>query len=259
MRRRVALGLAAALTALGAGAAVAIALSGTSSPVVTATACRSALMPAYLPADGLARIAQRPMAGRIVIMNPANGPGAEARPDYRTAVSALQSGGTRVLGYVHTGYGARDPAAVLADATRYRSWYGVDGVFLDETPDAEAALPYYRSIAEQARADGLRLVALNPGTVPARGYFDIADIVVTFEGPATTYDAALRETPPWVAEAAGGKVAQLLYGATRAEALAAATQPGAGYLYATAGTLPDPWSALPPYLDEFETALAACR
>jgi hypothetical protein len=65
-------------------------------------------------------------------------------------------------------------------------------------------------------------VVLNPGVVPARGYFDLADIVVTFEGPVDGYAGAVRRMP------------------------------AAGYFYATSGTLPDPWSAVPPYLADLE-------
>jgi hypothetical protein len=96
MRRRTLLGLAA----VGACTAAAIAVGARSEPGVTGTGvmCRSALIPAYLPADGLARLAERPGTGRVVIVNPHNGPGGEARPAYRSAVGAVQRAGARVLG-----------------------------------------------------------------------------------------------------------------------------------------------------------------
>ena len=40
-----------------------------------------------------------------------------------------------MLGYVATTFGARPAADVEADAARYRDWYGVDGIFLDEVAD----------------------------------------------------------------------------------------------------------------------------
>ena len=51
---------------------------------------------------------------------------------YRAAVRTAQRAGARVLGYVHTTYGVRPAAGVVADVDRYTSWYGVDGIFLDE-------------------------------------------------------------------------------------------------------------------------------
>jgi Spherulation-specific family 4 len=254
VRRWATLGLAA----LAACVAAAVALASRSSPGVSATVCRTALIPAYVPPDQLGRITARVVPGRLVVINPGNGPGAAASPAYRSAVAAAQGSGTRVLGYVHTGYGARPAADVIADAARYLSWYGVDGVFFDEAADDDARLAYYQSIAGQAHAAGLRLVALNPGTVPARGYFDAADIVVTFEGAAAAYAGAMQATPAWMGDIAPAKVAHLIYGATREQALAAVDQDGAGYLYATTDALPDPWSTLPPYLDELETRLGTC-
>ena len=220
--------------------------------------CRSALIPAYLPPDGLARIADRPVRDRVVIFNPDNGPGATLDPAYLSAVAAEQRTGTRVLGYVHTGWGARDSAAVVADLLRYRSWYGVDGVFFDETAHDAGALPYYAALARDARAAGLRIVALNPGTVPARGYFDAADIVVTFEGPYSSYAAALGSMPAWLSDVPRRKVAHLVYAADRARALRTITEGSAGFVYATDASLPNPWDRLPAYLDELETQLQGC-
>ena len=220
--------------------------------------CRTTLIPAYLPPDGIARIADRPVRDRVVIFNPDNGPGAALQPAYRTAVATEQRTGTRVLGYVHTGWGARDPSAVVADLTRYRSWYGVDGVFLDEAAHDAAALPYYETLARDARAAGLRVVALNPGTVPARQYFDLADVVVTFEGPYASYEAALRSMPAWLRDVPRRKVAHLVYDADRTHALRAVTEGEAGFVYATDATLPNPWDRLPAYLDELEARLARC-
>jgi hypothetical protein len=220
--------------------------------------CRSALIPAYLPPDGIARIADRPVRDRVVIFNPDNGPGAVPQSAYRSAVAADQRAGTRVLGYVHTGWGARDPSVVRADLLRYRSWYGVDGVFLDETAHDPGALAYYAALAGDARAAGLRVVALNPGTVPAPGYFDIADIVVTFEGPYSVYAPALRAMPAWVSDVPRRKVAHLIYAADRTQAQQAITEGSAGFVYATDASLPNPWDRLPTYLDELEARLQGC-
>jgi hypothetical protein len=225
----------------------------------SAPPCRNALIPAYLTADDLARIAKRPVPGRVVIFNPSNGPGAAEQAAYRRAVAAVQRSGTRVLGYVHTGYAARPSADVTRDVDRYRDWYGVDGTFLDEAAPSAAKLGYYRAVAAHVRASGKQILAVNPGVVPARAYFDVADIVVTFEGAYADYAAAVHATPGWVRRLPADRVAHLVYGATRDQARSVvASDPDAGYVYATNGTLPDPWSALPDYLDEEETLLAGC-
>jgi hypothetical protein len=95
--------------------------------------------------------------------------------------------------------------------------------------------------------------------VPARGYFDVADIVVTFEGTYAGYAAAVQAMPDWVRREPAQHVAHLVYGASRSEALSAVTGGAAGYVYVTSGAMPNPWRTLPPYLHEEEEVLASCR
>ena len=242
---------------LAVGGAIGLHVTSTVRPDPGRGRCHSALIPAYGGPDALVRLAERPGRGRVVIVNPSNGPGVAAQPAYQRAIAAEQGAGATVLGYVHTGYGARDPAAVLADVRRYRSWYGIGGVFLDEAGHADEQLPYYRSIAGPLRASGERVV-LNPGVVPVRGYFDIADIVVTFEGAATEYAAAVSRMPGRVRALPRARVAHLVYSADDQQAMQAAGAGVAGYFYATSGALPDPWSTLPPYLEDLEARLEAC-
>lgn len=231
-------------------AAVAVIALATGGRTPASGACHGALIPAYRGADALARLTG-PGHGRIVIVNPANGPGTVPQPALRRAIAAQLRAGATVVGYVHTGYATRDPAAVQADVRRYRSWYGANGVFLDEVSHTTEHLPYYQSIVAPLRASGATVV-VNPGMVPAPGYFDVADVVVTFEGPADTYAAAVRRTPPWLRAMPRRRVAHLLYGASAEQATGAAGLRAAGYFYATSGTLPDPWNTVPAYLGALE-------
>ncbi len=220
--------------------------------------CRAALIPAYVPPHELAALAAGARRPRMVVVNPDSGPGAGEGRAYGEAVRTLQAAGIRVLGYVPTTYGARPLADVLADVRRYLAWYRVDGVFFDEASSDAALLPYYRALSRQARGGADRSVVLNPGVPPAAGYFDLADVVVTFEGPYAGYGAAMAATPEWLARMRPDRVAHLIYGATRAEALDAATDAAAGYVYVTSGAMPNPWRSLPTYLDAEEEAPTAC-
>jgi hypothetical protein len=223
------------------------------------TPCRSSLIPAYVPAAGLAELASDAEPGRSVILNPASGPGTALQADYKQATAAAQKAGTKVLGYVPTGYGARDPAAVRADVERYRTWYGVDGIFLDETAHDDAQLPYYQALSRELRAGGVETIAINPGIVPAPGYFGLADVVVTFEGPYAEYAAAQQKTPGWVRDQPRERIAHLVYGATAKQAEAVVKADAyAGHVYVTDGALPHPWGSLPPYLRDEEKSLATC-
>jgi hypothetical protein len=222
--------------------------------------CRTTLIPAYVPPHALVELVRASARPRLLVINPSNGPGGEPTLAYRAAVRTAQRAGARVLGYVHTTYGARPAADVVADIDRYTSWYGVDGVFLDEASSDGARVGYYAALARHIRAAGARrVVVLNPGVVPAREYFDLADVIVTFEGPYAAYGAAMDATPDWVRDQPPGRVAHLVYDASRQQAMAAVSHPQqAGYLYATSGSLPDPWRTVPPYLHEEERALEVC-
>jgi hypothetical protein len=222
--------------------------------------CRTTLIPAYVPPHALVELVRASSRPRLLVINPSNGPGAQAVPAYRAAVRTAQRAGARVLGYVHTTYGGRPAAEVMADIDRYTSWYGVDGVFLDEAASDVARVGYYAALGRHVRAgDAHRVVVLNPGVVPAREYFDLADVIVTFEGPYAAYGAAMDATPDWVRDQPPGRVAHLVYDASREQALAAASHPQqAGYVYATSGSMPDPWRTVPSYLHEEEHALEVC-
>ena len=224
------------------------------------TICRTTLIPAYVPPHALVELVRASSRPRLLVINPSSGPGTEAVPAYRAAVRTAQRAGARVLGYVHTTYGARPAADVVADIDRYTSWYGVDGIFLDEASHDVAHVGYYAALGRHVRAGGARrVVVLNPGVVPAREYFDLADVIVTFEGPYAAYGPAMEAMPGWVRDQPPGRVAHLVYDASRQQAMATVSHPQkAGYVYATSGSLPDPWRTVPSYLHEEEQALEVC-
>lgn len=218
--------------------------------------CRMLLIPAYVPPDELEALA-REVHPRLIVVNPASGPGTEPVAGYRDAVGTLRRAGATVLGYVPTTYGARDAAQAQADIDRYRDWYETDGVFLDEAAGDAGHVPYYRALADHARGDGERTVVLNPGVVPDRGYFDVADVVVTFEGTFAQYE---QDRPPaWLGELPRDQVAVLVHGATRAQAADVVSGAGhAGYAYATPGVLPHPWGTVPAYITQEAAMIEEC-
>jgi len=219
-------------------------------------------VPAYFaPGNGWNRLAGRGGAAALAVVNPNSGPGAAVEPAYAQAIRRAQAHGVRVFGYVHTSYGARPQAAVLAEAEGYRDWYAVDGIFFDEARSDRAGQPYYAALRRALKArDSALLIALNPGTRPDERYMDVAEVVVTFEGDFASY---LREpTPPaWMQRLAPSRFWQIVYGVPDAAALqqvlASAGEGHAGYIYITDGTLPNPYGALPSYWTEERRAVAA--
>jgi hypothetical protein len=260
-RRRVrAVTAAMAVAVLGGAVVLRVAGADQGAPACRPAPVRSSLVPAYVHPDRLAGVpaalARHGSRPALLVLNPANGPGQRPDAGYRRVVADAHRAGTYVLGYVRTDYGARDLDAAEADVDRYGAWYGVDGVFLDETSHDDFDLHYYRGLAAHARSAGAHFVALNPGGVPARAYLAIADVVVSFEGPYAEYAHALAHMPEWLRQEPPERIAHLIYGASRAQALKAIAAPsGAGYLYFTDGSLPNPWGSLASYLGDAETAL----
>jgi hypothetical protein len=246
LRRRGVITLSVGLV-LVAGLVVTVVARGGVDP----TGCGRAFVPAYMPPAQVEALSRIPGAGSYLIINPQNGPGAAAQPAYRQAVEAVQAAGWRVLGYVPTDYGARAAGTVRADASRYTSWYGVDGIFLDEVAAGSAQLAYYGALRTYIQG----LVAINPGIVPARGYLAVADLIVTYEGPFSGYADAVAHDPAWLPR---HRTIHLVYDAPTGSALSVATGHD-GYSYTTSGTLPDPWSALPQFAEQELRDLGVCR
>ena len=184
---------------------------------------------------------------RDVVVNPDSGPGAAPVGPYADLVQVLRQAGARVVGYVATGYGARDPAAVTADIARWREWYGVTDVFLDEAPAVPEAIPTYAGYTAAIRDAG-GVAVLNPGVVPDPGYFGIADAIVTFEDPASAYLGV--EPPGWVRDDERAEVWHIVIdtpGAQLDAVVDRARQQGADEVYVTDDVDPNPYDSIPTY------------
>ncbi|MEK8169742.1 spherulation-specific family 4 protein [Streptomyces sp. M19] len=108
-------------------------------------------VPAYIPPADSASWDQLTGAGEglgVVVANPNSGPGTSVDPAWQGVIDATHGNGTRVIGYVDTGYfgftgrqtegGSTDAAAWTAQAKRHiDTWYSlygdsVDGIFFDD-------------------------------------------------------------------------------------------------------------------------------
>jgi hypothetical protein len=215
---------------------------------------RTLVVPAYFhPAvagTGWRDLAAEASVVRAVILNVASGPG--PAPE-RELTAAAVSTGAPLLGYVDTDYGVRPLPDVLADLRRYREWYPTTGVFLDRVATAAALLPWYARVA--AACTGT--VVFNHGAHPDPGYAELADALVTFEGPWSAYRRVV--VPGWVRELPADRFWHLVYD-TPADALpdvldrAAAGNVGSVYVTDRSGV--NPWDGLPTYFAESAAAWA---
>ncbi|MFE0046210.1 spherulation-specific family 4 protein [Streptomyces albireticuli] len=201
--------------------------------------------PATDPGAWAALVAAAPRL-RAVVLNAADGPGRIPDPAFTGAVAGLRGAGVPVLGYVDTAYGHRPAREVVGDVRRHRKWYGVDGVFLDQTAAGPGELPYYRRLVRLARALGAGTAVLNPGTHPDPGYAHLADVLVTFEGDWEDYRGA--GVPAWTADHPPERFCHLVHGVPREHtALVARTaeRRGAAVHCAVPGTGANPWRSVP--------------
>jgi hypothetical protein len=208
-------------------------------------------------------IAAAPRVPLVAILNPASGPGSKPIPDYARAVDSLRAAGGRAIGYVHTSYAQRPLKEVLAEVDAYYERYALDGIFFDETTGDTAAahLAYYRACGEQVQKRAPKaLVVLNPGTDADPAYLQAATCLLLFENDQASASLLDWQPPAWVSAARPGQVAVLAYHladeAAMNAVLARALAAGAGWLYLTDDTLPNPWNTLPAFWEAQVEAIA---
>lgn len=181
----------------------------------------------------------------FAILNPDSGPGAAVDARYFDPVAAIRAAGGDVIGYVDTGYGRRPGSAVLRDLAAYRAWYGLRGSFLDQVPTGREHLAHYRRLITAARRIGIDAITLNPGVTPDPEYAELADMVITFEGPWVAYgDHVVAD---WTRRYPPERFGHLVH-STPVDRLASvldiARERRAGAVYATELTGANPWGSL---------------
>lgn len=190
----------------------------------------------------------------LAVVNPHSGPGTEPRADYVDGIARLADAGIRVIGYVPTGYGARDEAAVLADIDLWPVLYPqVTGVFFDQHARRTGSEGYYRRLVARAKAVGLSYSIGNPGTQPAESYIGVVDTILVYESPGMpTLDVLSR----WHGGYARQNFGVIPYGTSLDAAYVKSVATYVGYIYLTDSDGPNPWDRLASYFPALMAALA---
>ena len=277
-------------------AAVAVTLAGPAASATTALEQHIGL-PAYIPPSNTAtwnRISTAGSSLGFVIANVANGPGsATADASWTSVISATHQNGTKVLGYVDTGYfGTTSPARLTRlgestktawlvqaeqDIDRWYNLYGgsLDGIFFDDgqnvcgpTSSSTEYVDLYSQLNDYVHHNHRgSFTVMNPGVAVPECYEDTADVLLTFEGNYTDFMATTRPagyaTAQWQLDADPNKFLELVYDvpnqASMTAAIARSKQDNAGYVYITPLTLAgNPWLDLPP-ADYWTAELAASQ
>ncbi|WP_247828511.1 spherulation-specific family 4 protein [Arthrobacter antioxidans] len=199
--------------------------------------------PAAAPRDWAWLATQRRTLS-FAVVNVHNGPGGDDDAYYPTALAGLP--GIRLVGYVPVDYGRRPPADVVRDIDAWQRLYGIDAIMLDEVPSAPESLARCARYAAAARAAGVTFLVANPGVFPSPAHLDLFDVTAVFEGTAATY--AEFEHPAWARHVAPSRLWHLVYGCSPAQIPALrrdALGRGAGHVFTTDRSLPNPWLGPP--------------
>ncbi|KAJ7161844.1 Spherulation-specific family 4-domain-containing protein [Mycena crocata] len=138
-------------------------------------------------------ISAHPKTQFYVIINPDNGPGS-VDLIYQECVSGLPSSENQiVLGYIDTTSGN-----VLGDIDTYVGWPSPSrptGIFFDNVSPTVGQLRTYQGYMSYAKSQGFTFTALDPGQTAAASYFQIADMINTYEDSYSVFDAATLSGP----------------------------------------------------------------
>ena len=232
------------------------------------TRAMTALVPAYFYPTGAGagswdRLCRAARSIPIqAVINPASGPGTSADPNYVATVARFRGAGGRVLGYVHTSYGAREIGQVKSDIQAYLKMYDVDGFFVDEMSTNPLQVAYYSGLYAfiKHQKQALEVVG-NPGTNTNESYVKsrTADRLVIFEGPADRFEEHLPSR--WVLHYRRQRFAQVIYGTATAKemlrVLARSVQVNASAVFISDGSGSNPYNRLPSYWEQEVSALKA--
>jgi hypothetical protein len=189
------------------------------------------------------------------IANPNDGPGAASDPNYADIIARASAAGVKVIGYVATGYGQKDPGVVRAEVDRWVNFYpAIGGFFFDEQSSGDAEVSLYADYFSYARGkvkDGL--IVGNPGRPPSERYLSAAraDIECIFES-----DKGFAQfTPPaWIKNYTQARLCALLLSVSGTDSMKKgvhrAAELGIGNVYVTDDKLPNPWDRLPKYWEK---------
>lgn len=214
------------------------------------------LVPAYFypgPTDrhwpALALAAKRVPV--TVIVNPASGPGIAIDPAYTQAIDHVRIAGAKVIGYVHISYGRRPIEQVRADIDRYREFYDLDGIFIDEMASggSQEIVHYQAGLIAQIRSASPEWsIVVNPGVTPDAVHLGKgrADLIVSFENTAAQWPADPAQTVTFDAP-----LAHLVHTTgdekTMRAIIAGASDAGIQSVYVTDDTMENPWDTLPSW------------
>jgi hypothetical protein len=199
--------------------------------------------------------AANPTVPILAVVNPANGPNTAVDQNYAIGIQQLVAAGIKVIGYVHTSYGARAVASVNTDVDRWKALYPqVTGIFFDEMSNTTGKEQYYKDINAYAKTGrGYGVTIGNPGADSLPSYVGTVDIILVYESSGLPPLAMLDG---WHKSYDRHNFGIIPYACPTADAaFIAAAKPKVGYIFLQNDNLPNPWDTLPSYVGTLASLL----
>lgn len=247
------------------------------STIVQRIAVPSYINPKIDPEAWLRLSGSAPGSVGLAVANVINGPDYVPLDEWTSVLRSVSAAGTRVIGYVDTGYlgttgqrtrlGSSDTvdwiSQIQHDIAVWYRFYGTDltGIFFDQTQNACGPTEHSNSWAdlytflsdEVERTHPGALTVLNPGIGVPQCYETAGDVIVTFEGSAASYlevpGVALPFTPLMWVPADPNKLWHIVYDAPDAATMAAVVElsktRSAGWVYVTDDRMANPYDTMP--------------
>ncbi len=189
----------------------------------------------------------------MAVVNPSNGPGWGSDPNFYSGIKSLQAAGIDVLGYVASNYASVPQGTVETEVQDYVSWYGVNGVYIDQMANWPGAEWYYSGITNYAHSIGAWFVAGNPGADVPSSYIGTVDTIVIYENAGLP---SLGFLGGWHTSYAKSNFAVVAYGDSFDQSYIQSASGYLGWIFTTDAGWPNPYGSLPSYLGSLLSTVA---
>lgn len=205
----------------------------------------------------------------ILVANVNSGPDVVPKADYQTTLAKAKAAGSKIIGYVRTGYETKSIDDTLAEIDRWYAFYGrdkIDGIFFDEISNRHISnqdkVCYLATVYNYVKATYGGLTFANPGSEISDDMAPYADVFVTAEYNYAKYKhdykvpmSEFERNPAnqnrmmhMVYEVGAGDVASVIR---------LSRERNAGYIFITDDNAANPYDALPSYFSSLRDHVKA--
>jgi hypothetical protein len=189
----------------------------------------------------------------LVAINPSNGVGSFQDSNFVNGINQLKSAGITVIGYVDSNYGQRSTTVVQDEINKYKSWYGVNGIFFDRMSVASGVESYYSSLNSYVKSAGMSFTMGNPGADTRSSYIGTVDNIVIYESQGLPSIDSLKG---WHLNYDKKNFSIISYGVSALDTqFISNARNYVGWIYVTNDGLSNPWDTLPSYFSSLAAAL----